>query len=776
MTSVDVGNNNCCELFKPLEQYFKILMTVDGCNNGAFDCSELREILTKDNGKYTDNFLNALRCFAVQLKKADTPIGLTTIKNVLKENFLDAGKHYDIFSNTDSFVDMFNKSIINNIKDFNLNSKICNENDTLSLTYKQMLEKVITEYENKNKSILGITTNDTHLDNIFVTWINSSFDLYSYNINYFDEYIKNHKMQDWETKILDLYFNVKIYQASDGEFSSTSKTENILYQDFYKYRLNAIIDDDKAKILDLFPPDLHEELNNFLVSVSNCDKCEYVLQLHNSVSLSDTPFTVSDNQKLQILKNIKENWSDTISGKNFKQPVNNVKYNDTSTEYEFPKDFQVTNYQDEWRMDLEGNLYKKNDKGKYDLYKETDNEDEINKKLCPFEKQDDCETFFKILSKKENELAKQIMLTDMLSKNEQTFFKDYNKLIENLPKINPYYILTTLKAYGFKSYIDNGIVKFENFNNWWSRYHNTINKTFDEAQKELFNKKYSKKLFGGAFPEQLDTYTPPVPQNIELFFRLLLDFVNNNTFLLNPVDKTMINKFGVPKVHKLPKPPCYFNVNGKQIPNTRYEQDMALYNGTTSFKKDDSVSYQYLLENAIRNQTLQPRQPNTRLQDNYLDLNTILGLMIGVTNGGKIKIAQNPLFRRLNFASQYGGNAPDLPLCSKNATEIFRLGEIVLKEKNKQLSKTEKEQFTQLLEELKQSEFKVIDKLKILTQYGRVIKLLNNDNAKNDVTSDFMEKEIQEYEQANAELNKKQNSLISNMANKFGNKSFYGSL
>ena len=133
------------KIFKSLETYFEILCANEKCTNFlGTECKELIKILTqpKDETKCTDNFINALKTFAIELKKADSPISLYTIKGKLGEIF-KTSKNRDL------------NDIVTNVNNANLSGfKMENDNGEGS-TYLDILKKIIESNVKINNDIIN---------------------------------------------------------------------------------------------------------------------------------------------------------------------------------------------------------------------------------------------------------------------------------------------------------------------------------------------------------------------------------------------------------------------------------------------------------------------------------------------------------------------------------------------------------------------------------------------------------------------------------------------
>lgn len=764
------------EIFKPLKSYFAILCQQNCINKTHSDCDELINILSSDdcdpsNG-LSENFKNSLSWFAFELKKADSPIGLYTIKNKLKEIFVNADKK-----------DYIN-SVIETVKTSSELSGFKMEQDNGENT---SYEQILNDVYDASKSI----------DNIFDEWFRKSFDTYSNKEKYFEDNIKPHlndMLEDCEFKLLRNYFEVKV----DGKKVSINDYMDKMNTDYKgkSARLNIIIEDNKPKLFKLLPESVKDAFEEYLIKPQDGSPVFFEYKDKSKCLLKISPMEPKKEEyKVQNVKTIL-NWfkqealgvrKKTLEPEVVDEPDDEPYTDSDASEYKFPGSFQVVNYLDNWKADLSGRLWKKNTStNKFEEYTDADLEKDSNSfgakdghcgNLCIFSDADKCAKFFERMMKRDSLSIKE--LSDEI--NNPSFVQSYKELKENIVKVNPLFVIGTLRMFGFEKYTelkDDGTktVKIESFTRWWSRYGNQL--TISSSSKK----------HPGLNPEP--------PANLELFFKLLITFINNNEFVLNPQSKLLINKSGKPKVYDYGAPKEFFMIRGKQVKNNYYERELAIYEGRVpTSSQPESLSG--LVDLMRKNSLLGSRPVSMGLPENRTNLSSLLGLMVGITSGsGKMRIGREAPFTTGTgyviggsggrSGSVSGGSGLDsdsnmLP-CSKNALEIYRTGIASLKKKNKKLDSKDEKKISDEINKLAELEIEVYNNLYILANYVKVINVMNDEAANDSTTLNMMDEAIREYESKSSKLSSKSDSTISMLLkNLFDDKSsgpssYYGKL
>lgn len=754
------------KIFEPLKTYFEILCKSGKCDDfSGKDCEELINTLTKTESsepECVENFINALKNFAHELKKADTPIGLYTIKDRLKEIFLKSKERdiTDIVENVDKSSE-------------DLNGFKMDQDNGEEKTYKEILEKIISSNVKANN------------ESIFNIWINESFPLYEANKEYFEKEIKPNlkNLDNCQMKILNDYFEVKVENSNVPVKSYIDEMDG-KYND-KKARLNVKVDGDKAKIVELLPNEVREAFNKFLVTPQDV-KPEFVFKSKCYVLEKST-----EEPKEEKYKVPKENVEDILQwfektarninrsqmiGINVEDIIRILKKGDIDTEdkdksdakpYEqdgvslnFPSDFDVVRYENKWGLGLNGQLYKKED-GEFKLYpedklkadaesfKEKDGKTTCGH-LCIFENPSECNKFFEKLIK-----GDELSMTDLSETiNNANFASSYSALKTNIAEVNPLFVVGTLKLFGFQKYaqIDTRgrkIIKIESFTNWWNR----------QNKKGL---KVDSNSFGSH-----ETTEPAAPANVELFFKLLINFINSNEFVLNPIDKKLMTKSGEkPTITEYPPQPEIITWTDKEGNKHTYKN--VLYKGEKD-KKSERMSLSEISNMMKNNASFTGNSIGNRMSDNILNLPILLGLMTHMTTSGNFSFL-GKAYSPLSGMGYVGGSgdgdgddddkkeSPIKPLpCAQKAIDIYAEAQKALNKQNKNFDKND-EIYTKIME-LTRLELEVASELETLASVVKIVNVLE-DNKQEDLDSTTMNDLIERCGKGAEKCAKKSDSII----------------
>jgi len=756
------------KIFEPLKTYFAILYQ-SNCDDYS-KCKELINILTtvdcstEDRSELTDNFKNALSWFASELKKADSPIGVFTIKNRLKEIFKNV-KVNESF--TENVIAQVSNSI--NLNGFNMKESIGEDSNGKNTTYQNILESVFDE---------SISDQSITAEEIFEKWFAQSFDTYAPAEKYFEDNIKDKlkSIDKLEMKLLEDFFEVKI----TGEKKPVS-IEQYMKEMKQGARLNVKMENNEPKLLRLLPSNVINAFEEYMTSPNPRGEPIFYGEpgCYDDYKLKMSSSSKKEEYKVSYSKAVLD-WFEAeargVVNKGTKEDEvidseDKEQYSDSSGDFKFPGSFEnVVNYKDNWRANLDGKLWKKNAEGKFVEY--TDEQllaDEASFKstdgncgsLCIFSDPVECGKFFERMMKRDTYSMSE--LSDII--NNKNFVTNYNQLKENIVKVNPLFIVGTLRMFGFDKYTelkDDGskVVRMESFTRWWNR--------------------HKDKILGltGTQHKNSPPFNPEPPANLELFFKLLILYINNNEFVLNPQTKqlTTTKSVSVKKIHPFKE---LKDSAGNYVPNPNYEKEMAIYEGRVSSSSSRPESLSNLVDIMRKNSQMGSRNVSMGQPENRLNLNTLLGLMVGITNGGHIRLGRLSQFAT-GKGYLYGGGDDMLP-CSKNATDIYDMGVKALIKKGKSLSKSEQEEIKKELNHLNELEQLVYRKLDTMARYIKVINVMNDEAKNSDVTNDMMAKVVNEYESTTNKLATKSDSTISMLLKKLFDekntpKSFYSKL
>lgn len=746
------------KIFKPLKTYFAILCE-SNCDNYS-NCKELinllttKDCVTEDNSELSENFKNALSWFASELKQADSPVGVYTIKNRLK-------KIFEVIPVNDQYIDKVIEAVNNSsiLGGFKMNES---NGET---TYELILKNVFST----SKSALEI----------FEEWFAKSFDIYDTAEIYFKDNIKDKlkSIDACEMTLLENFFEVKI----KGESKPMSIKEYI--NDMKENaRLNVKIGVQGTPILlQILPSNVREAFEEYMTSPDPVGEpvfyakpgCfdQYKSKKTNSTSKKEE-FEVSNPKAVLDWFEAELKGVLNVTGKKeVMDSVDETPYSDASGEFTFPSSFEnVVNYKDNWRADMSGKLYKKDEKGKFVEYTDEQLQKDASSfksidgncgRLCIFSDPVECGKFFERMMKRDSYSMSE--LSEII--NNKNFVSNYNQLKENIVKVNPLFVIGTLRMFGFDKYTelkDDGskVVRIESFTRWWNRHKDRLQGL--TGTKHVNN----------------PSLNPDPPANLELFFKLLILYINNNEFVLNPQTKqlTTLKTVSVKKIHPFKE---LKDSAGNYYPNPNYEKEMSIYEGraTSSGSRPESLSN--LVDIMRKNSQMGSKTISMVNPENRLNLSTLLGLMVGVTNGGHMRLGKLSQFST-GKGYLYGGGDDMLP-CSKNATEIYAMGVKALEKKGKSLSQSEQDDIKRELTQLNELEQLVYRKLNTMARYVKVINVMNDEAKNSDVTNDMMAKVVNDYESSTNKLAVKSDSTISMLLKKLFDeknvpKSFYSKL
>lgn len=455
-------------------------------------------------------------------------------------------------------------------------------------------------------------------------------------------------------------------------------------------------------------------------------------------------------------------------------------------------------------------LYKKDDKGKYVAYSKEAMEKDIESyksndstttcgNLCIFNTPDKCQEFFKGMT--ENKSYTFDKLAEYISKDE--FVKSYQNLKKNIVNVNPIFVIGTLKAFKFEKYTElkedgSKVVKVETFTRWWKRNGKQLMDTkVDPSTNVTLASKIGTDVYPtGTFPgvhKQKDLEPNP-PANLELFLKLLVAFINNNQWVINPQSKEMINK--LPKTTIVP--------NGKgntTAPTFTYRDNNGIEHTVTNAayksgeEKANAESLQSILSE-IKKNSYQSKPADMRSPENR----NVLGLLMGaVLNPSSLKHSNKYSFGTgYGYLGFSGGAGLDLSTIDVNSTdkqvkevantmrpsaraalETYFFGIKALYKRNITLDSGLINRITANIEALNKSEAELYDDLEVLARYIKLANALDDEDYK-DITIENMEQQINKYENSVGKVSKGNDTvnslLLHALAGTSGPKSYYSSM
>lgn len=835
------------DIFKPLNNYFKILYGECGtfktnCINEKLlhyitnKCDDSGSTDERKKGEVSDNFYKCLKLFALNLKLYDAPISHLTIKGTLHKLFEDS---YDNDSSKID-IDKLEKAIEKNKICKSLNFKLSNTmmlDDETEVTYKEYLNDRIkadnvTELENEYS---GEELKKQYIQTIFNMWMDNIYNSYDDNKEYFMEnflkkiwshtrasddksFDSSKKIQEYQLKLLDKYFEIipsgsstKISLSKfigkggdDGDWGlikeSLKKSDvelafnNPLLPslNFTNYRINVKPNSSKsmAMIAETFPESVRNTFNTALLEFNKSEKFD--IDSHEYKIKSKCKEL--NNDLLNGLLNYNKNYL-TISKKYenesyMKDSEDKEEYSNSSDglsgTFEEYAEF-IDQNKNKWFMNDNGQLFKRNDKGKLVKYTKEDMELDAKKirsgecgNLCIFEDPDECENFFEKIVKGSKYNYKQI--ADFV--NGDDFFKNYTKLKDNIIHVNPIYVIGTLRLFNFKKWSKlnsdgTKTVKVESFTRWWNREGPKIMKEVDISTVKMHTNN-----------SPMDP--SDVPENLQLFLKLLVYYINNNEFVLNPQKDNMINK--------LKSTSLYPRLSDESLKKNdlifRYKDGTEIRVPNGDKKNDDSdkeniKDLEVSIHEIRKNFNLSPASMKSSEHINLLDI--LSGIALGVSNSGRLNLLRKvqPYSTGYGYSNFHGGGGDDellkimssaddniedlkkmslvAPKQTKFAIDGYIYAYKFLNKHNKNIDTDFRKEYFKNIYELYKAEKTLIVKVNLLSNYVKALKYFNDSEVDSNVSSDKMSTAITDYENASKNVANKSDSSISLLLNTFGN-------
>jgi hypothetical protein len=782
------------------------------------DCDVSGNITSlKDKNLTSERFKKALELFALNLKTFDYPISTLTIKGGLYKHFTDAfkssaeyegkGDHYKL-KNPNIVLDKFVKKI-NDSKLLNMDS---DWKEGGSETYKENLRNTLTSTELKNYD-KSSDKDDELMNNIFNIWLNNVFDIYGNSLNRFDEFMDDIKHQ-WDIgareiepaheEAFNFFFEVvtggakknlqgknsfweslliALSKSDDGDhtpFDNLKKDTriNIKIVDSYgklttKYTAPKLGDKNlQAGIVYALPVSVRKEFNEKLKE-NNSNKTGEI-KPENFYKIKDAcksgAYKLDEAQVKQVFNFIKSGVSTNNIQPYINEFIDTEKYSDGSNSYSF-EDFEkdIKKNKNAWAKDNKNDLYTR-------WYYDEDGEEKLGKKwhkytekqakkdiesfknkdencghLCIFEDPVQCNEFFKNMTQ-----GKEITYETLaLMVNGNSFKDDYERLKDNIVKVNPMFVIGTLKAFKFDKWEQlnrdgTKTIKVESFSRWWSRKGNEFMQfPGSKPLKTSGEKTHSNPKDG---EEQL---LPLPPANLELFLKLLVSFINNNAFVLNPQSKNNIeyNRLKITSIdpHDDDNPEFLHIIEDgieKTVPNGAYKP-----NNSNSTVGSLGSALELIKKNNNKFSPIESTSENRSILD------VLTGLSYGWNPHGKLMFSKSLPYStglgrigalsggaELNFDDEeavknYGNT---IGSCAKTALDGLYMARKSLRKKNKTINLNELNKIVQSIEELANLEKELYEKLILIGKYEKIVNDLQ-DNSVQDVGIKEMEDELNNY-------------------------------
>jgi hypothetical protein len=766
------------------------------------------------NSDVSDNFKTALNLFALNLKTFDYPISQITIKGQLYDNFLKAFKEngYNFDDKQTKSTPLNNPKLTTAIdKMKTLSIGILNMDEAYSLD-KTIVKTYAAELDDlcKSETLPTDRTVKDLLDKIFDTWINKVFNIYGDSKTRFDLFLDDlvtayrfatdKTIEPSHISAFNIFFQL-LDDASLPVETDPSRDKNIwgimieeirttgkLTSFYGKYRINIKVVREykdllkpyskpnratqklQAGIVFAFPKSVQNEFNDALIrkvdsrnarADANDKKNFYTVR----AECKKGAYTLDADQVKSVLNFMKR--SGPTRGVPYEDEYKETEeYSDGSKSYSYDEFKNIVDgYSRTWARDYQGNYYTRiDDKGKigksFKLYGEDRLKEDIESfktgtgncgHLCIFSDPVECEKFFKDMVESKpigyDRLAKMV--------NGNTFMNDFSVLKDNIVKVNPAFVIGTLRAFKFEKWEklnSDGTksIKVESFSRWWTRVGQNFMK---DGASSLPTGTKTHKLVDPVTGKEV---TPEPPQNLELFLKLLVSFINNNDFVLNPQSSHRIISNRLPitssGLNDYGDEPATFTIieNGKTItiPNSAYGK----------VKELNAPNLARAFSEIKKNGSLRAADPG--LPENRSILNALWGLSVGINGLGKMSFAAPRTTTGLSYYGHYGGykhnhyggtDLADLVKewgpCSKTAYEGLMHAKAVLKNKGKSFDDKLFDDLIVKIKEMANLESELYIQLSLIANYEKVISsLTDGDDGVSTVTNDYMKDAVKEYE------------------------------
>lgn len=551
----------------------------------------------------------------------------------------------------------------------------------------------------------------------------------------------------------------------------------------------------------------------------------------------ENPFKIDSNQVKELINfvNNRENVYSHKGEKWIEDYEDKSDYSDT-TNPDFTIDdaeAEMSKYKNTWAKDLNGYMYTRLDENGKPNFKWMRYDEERSKNdiisfktkdagttcghLCIFETPSECEIFFNKMIKGDNFTYKE--LSKMLKNN--SFNTNYSKLRENIVQVNPAFVIGTLKAFGFQKWekLNNDgtkTIKIETFTRWWNR---NGRKFMIDALDELapgVSKKTNEELLKSNDPADFqipniklhehknkdEMVVPQPPENLELFLKLLISFINMNEFVLNPQNKLIITSNKLPKSVLRPNPEAE-QPDELEIIDSNGKVKKVKNDGKDYFKSksENSGSLGEALDQIIKNSFFKPANPGSPENRHVFDILNKFGW--GVNGLGKFMIGRFGKYPRMtgygykhdhngNYNSktnnvQFGGltdeeleefhnSSNKFRPCSKSAFEAYTLARKSLSLKNKKFNDDYDSNMYKKIIEMSKLEDELYIQLNLIGKYEKIINSISDiDDESNEITQDAMDDAVKNYESKAVLLSKKSDDYTSLIYKLMNNNVSFGS-
>lgn len=835
------------KIFENLNEYFKVLdlscsnLDADTCNTEILNTLVTNKCVggtTISNNNINKEFDDAVMSFAENLKQYDAAMSSVTIRGQLLELLFVTAKEqiFDIVKKSDPSITDYTKINLKNytstdVSDKNQLDMIFNFLNKCKDTSNS--EKFSNVFNDKTffsrstdcfKSLVGkkdLDNIEAKLIEMFNVWLYCMFESPYTNKEKYNEFlvelVTNYpNINQVHLKLLTTYFTIKDENSKDlnwidvfnecliyREKNIQGKDLNDLLESslFKDSRLNVTVvnrDTKKttkdyagknltAQIVFTLPKNIRSKFNTYLLT--NTREKKYS-SLKSNFFKDDCKFKLNKKQIDQIAELLENGTESDIDYIDEVEPDESpVRSNDEDDEEKYSfDDMNSMIDHDQWRLDINGKLIKKDKNGNFKPY--TDNENNEDQEafkqntdgtcnhLCIFSDKKNCEEFFQLmLEKKQYGFEK---LKKLIQDKDKNFIPSLNKLKTNINQVNPRYVIGTLRAFAFEKYHDidsngNRYIKIESYANWWNRNKCSIGVRISgkSGSGESGSGEPGSGEPGSGESGSADVYEEN--PNLKLFLKLLVSFINNNKFILNPLTNAYCseNNFDVNTTTE------YFTVQGPNGTEKKYRN--------LSYGLDNSTTTKYTgpeWRDIFKNSKESPKMSFIQKPNEMISIIDLLTYNVFAGLGGKINYDQFKRSYRSHEKYPFhtgGSNSYTKPkplskivMTNENSKEledyILELPEksrdiflayskimLALKAKNLKLDNGYKKKIYEAFDSLVINELELHNTLLTLGNYIKLNNVVEDDNEDKELVEEEVENKVKDFESKQQTVQKRYN-------------------
>jgi len=638
-------------------------------------------------------------------------------------------------------------------------------------------------------STIDVTDKTELMNKIFNTWLSTVYNVYGLSEDAFETFLEDIQTQ-WNDESYAKEIEPAHLEAFNLFFEIVSTTDGIpldligekgFWANLYRVLNNKNIDKIKSgkrinikvvdsyevkKLVNYTKPKLNEKLKLFAgiaLAFPSFVRNEFnkKLQMNNKTEIPEInkpgnfynikvdcvkgTYKLDENQVKELFKFVNSSGTKTRGDGYIEEYPDTVEYSDDKNSSSF-EDFtkEIKKNKNAWAKDYNNNMYTRWNEdhnkiqNKWRKYTDADAKKDIESfksgegncgHLCIFEDPGECNEFFEKMKKGDG------FTYDYLAQmvNGNSFKSDYAKLKENIVKVNPAFVIGTLKAFKFDKWEKlnrdgTKTIKVESFRRWWQRNGTEFMKS--PSEKPLSGMSEFKR-HSNPDKEGKQLLLPQPPENLELFLKLLVAFINNNEFVLNPQSKNNImhNRLKTTSIYP------HSDSNPKELVIVEDGETKTVPNG--AFKPEGTGTYTGSLGSALEQIKKNSGRyvPVESTPENRTVLNALAGLSFGWNPYGRLLFAKSsPNSTGLRYAGLYGGGFPDdignlrkdFRSCARAALDGLVIAKKSLEKKGKSIDEADIKKILNLIKELSLKENELYEILITIGKYEKIIDSLTD--------------------------------------------------